>query len=104
MRALNRVRRECDAFHHLDNVTFLETRHDDLIAYVKRGTVDTVVVCVNLNPFAFSEGLVDLPAELGLPGSFEVVDALTGAEYRWRTGDNYLLLSPGSSHVMRVGA
>jgi starch synthase (maltosyl-transferring) len=101
---LNRLRHESDAFQHLDNVTFLDTRHDDLIAYVKRGAVDTVVVCVNLNPFAFSEGLVDLPAGLGFPASFEVVDALTGAEYRWRTGDNYLLLSPGASHVMRVRA
>jgi starch synthase (maltosyl-transferring) len=99
---LNDIRHSCDAFEQLDNVTFLDTRHDDLLAYAKRGTSETVVVCVNLNAFAFSEGLVEVPADLGLPPSFEVLDLLSGAEYRWRTGDNYLLLSPGSSHVMRI--
>jgi starch synthase (maltosyl-transferring) len=99
---VNRIRRECDPFHHLDNVTFLDSRHEDLIAYVKRSPSETVVVCVNLNPHTFSEGLLALPPELELPSSFQVVDLLDGGEYRWRTGDNYVLLSPGSSHIMRI--
>jgi hypothetical protein len=61
-----------------------------------------VVVCVNLDPHVFAEGLLAVPAGLGLPASFPVVDLLDGSEYRWRTGDNYLLLSPGSAHVLRV--
>jgi starch synthase (maltosyl-transferring) len=99
---VNLVRRSYDAFQHIDNITFLDTRHEDLVAYFKRGSSDSVIVCVNLNPQIFSEGLLNIPASLGLPGSFHVVDLLDGTGYRWRTGDNYVLLSPGSSHIMRI--
>jgi starch synthase (maltosyl-transferring) len=99
---VNLIRRSYDAFEHIDNATFLDTRHDDLIAYFKRGRSASVIVCVNLNPRVFSEGLLAIPASLELPASFQVVDLLDGAGYRWRTGDNYVLLSPGSSHIMRI--
>jgi starch synthase (maltosyl-transferring) len=101
-RRLNEARRANAALRRLDNITFLETRHDELIAYVKQEPGNAVVVCVNLDPLLPSEGLVTVPSGLGLPEVFGVVDALTGQPYSWHAGGNYVRLEPGQSHVLRV--
>jgi starch synthase (maltosyl-transferring) len=99
---LNEIRRANRSLQRLDNVTFLDTAHDSLIAYAKRSEADTTVVCVNLDPSAAREGLVTVPPELGLPGSFAVQDLLTDETYAWRVGGNFIRLAPGQAHVMHV--
>jgi starch synthase (maltosyl-transferring) len=103
---LNRIRRENPAFHRLDNITFLETENEELIAYVKREASNVVIVCVNLDPDRPQEGVVVVPAELGLPPVFTVRDLLDDRPYSWRIGRNYLGLEPGArqAHVMRPEA
>ena len=46
-----------------------------------------------------------MPAELGLPAKFTVVDVLTDDTFMWKTGSNYVKLEPGTrqAHVLRVG-
>ena len=61
-----------------------------------------MLVCVNLDPQAAQEGLVTVPDFLGLGSSFSATDALTGKRFSWKTGDNYVGLAPGQSHVLRV--
>ena len=95
---LNAVRREHRALQRLENLVFLETASDDLIAYAK----DDVVVVVNLDPFLPHEGLAILPAALGFPPAFPVHDLLTDEEHSWRIGRNYVRLEPGKSHVLHV--
>jgi starch synthase (maltosyl-transferring) len=99
---LNEIRRANRSLQRLDNVSFLETANESLIAYAKRDEADTVIVCVNVDPAASSEGLLTVPAALDLPASFVVQDLLTDETYAWHVGGNYVLLPPGGAHVMHV--
>jgi starch synthase (maltosyl-transferring) len=102
VRRLNRVRRESPALQHFDNLTWLETANDSLLAYAKR-TADDVVLCVvNLDPFAAQEGLAILPAASGLPPAFRAREVLLDETFVWHIGRNYVRLDPGQSHVLRV--
>ncbi|HEY4349015.1 MAG TPA: alpha-1,4-glucan--maltose-1-phosphate maltosyltransferase [Gaiellaceae bacterium] len=101
---LNRIRRDNPALRRLENITFLETANEQLIAYAKQEEENTILVCVNLDPKGATEGLVQIPGSLGLPDSFTVCDLLTGGEWTWKTGGNYVKLVPGErqAHVLEV--
>jgi starch synthase (maltosyl-transferring) len=102
VRRLNEARRANPALQRLENLTFLETMHDELLAYAKLEPDNAVLVCVNLDAAKPSEGLVTIPGTLGLPESFGVVDLLTNRTFSWHVGGNYVQLEPGQSHVLRV--
>jgi starch synthase (maltosyl-transferring) len=101
---INRIRRENVALQELDNVTFLETANEALIAYVKQSPGNTIITVVNIDPHQPQEGLTILPAHLGLPPSFTAHDLLTDDRFQWRIGQNYIRLEPWSrqAHVIRV--
>jgi starch synthase (maltosyl-transferring) len=103
--SVNRARRENPALQRFDNVTFLETENDSLFAYLKRTGDNTVVVVVNLDPFATQEGVCILPVATGLPPAYRVHDLLADetADWTWHIGRNYVRLNPGQSHVLRIG-
>ncbi|MBV9422583.1 MAG: alpha-1,4-glucan--maltose-1-phosphate maltosyltransferase [Solirubrobacterales bacterium] len=104
IKRLNTIRRENPALQYFDNVTFLDTANDALIAYAKRMGQNAVITVVNLDPDRAQEGLAIVPAHLGLPPSFTAHDLLTGERYPWRIGPNYVRLEPGlrQAHVARV--
>ncbi|HEY1740865.1 MAG TPA: maltotransferase domain-containing protein [Acidimicrobiia bacterium] len=102
IRRLNEIRRSSGVFRRLDNVTFVDTANEQLVAYVKGRGHDAVVVCVNLDPYANATGLLTLPDTLDLPLGFVATDLLTGAEYGWHVGDNFVQLGPGGAHVLAV--
>ena len=87
-----------EPLQRVDNLHFLETESDALIAYVK----DDVIVVVNLDPRAAHEGLCIVPVALRLPPAFVVRDLLSGEVYPWRIGRNYVRLDAGQSHVLKV--
>jgi len=99
---LNRARRENAALQRLDNVTFLETENEQLFGYLKRTGDNDVIVVVNLDPTAVQRGVCILPVATGLPPAYRVQDLLTGKEWTWHIGRNYVELEPGKSHVLRV--
>ena len=99
---LNQIRHSNRSLQRIDNVTFLDTANEQLIAYAKQSDADTVIVCVNLDPFAAREGLLRVELSLGLPGTFVVQDLLTNVIYDWQTGGNYVLLQPGGAHILHV--
>jgi starch synthase (maltosyl-transferring) len=101
---LNEIRRAHRCLQHLDDVTFLETANEPVIAYLKDSPADTLIVCVNLDAAETREGLVIVPPELDLPASFQVQDLLTDDIYGWQTGGNYVRLPPGGSHILELGA
>ena len=45
-----------------------------------------------------------VPAELGTPPAFSVLDELSGDHFQWRIGRNYVRLTPGErqAHLLRV--
>jgi starch synthase (maltosyl-transferring) len=96
---LNAIRREQPVLQRLENLRFLETENDRLIAYAKG---HEVLVVVNLDPRHPQEGVTVIPAALGLPPAFTVRDLLTGEEHAWRIGRNYVRLAPGGAHLLRV--
>jgi starch synthase (maltosyl-transferring) len=100
---LNEIRRSNRSLQQLAGTSFLETANDQLIAYVRRSATDTLIVCVNLDPFAAQEGLAVLPADFPLPDTFTVQDLLSARSYRWQRAGNYLRLEPGQAHIMQVG-
>ncbi len=104
IRRLNEIRRGHPALHRFESLAWLETQNDDLIAFAKQEGDDTVIVVVNLDPFAAREGLCIVPAALGLPEAFTARDLLADRAYRWRIGRNYVHLPPGGAHVISVEA
>jgi starch synthase (maltosyl-transferring) len=101
---INEARRANPALHHLDNVWFLETENDALVAYAKRTGSNIVVCVVNIDPYNTQEGIAIVPAELGTPPAFSVHDELTDERFQWRIGRNYVRLEPGNrqAHILRV--
>jgi starch synthase (maltosyl-transferring) len=95
---LNAIRRRHPALQGLENLRFLETENEQLIAYAK----DDLLVVVNLDPRTAHEGVTVIPAALGLPPVFTVRDLLAEEDHSWRIGRNYVRLEPGKSHVLRV--
>jgi starch synthase (maltosyl-transferring) len=98
VRRLNSIRRRHPALQRLENLRFLETENEQLIAYAK----DDVLVVVNLDPRAAHEGVTVIPAALGLPPVFNVRDLLAEEDHSWRIGRNYVRLEPGAAHVLHV--
>ena len=106
---LNQVRRAHRALQRFDNLLFVRTENEHLLAYLKRdpeGDADLLVV-VNLDPRRPHEGIVDIPlAFLGLgdDAAFGVEDLLTGAQYVWRGPRNYVRIDPAwqPGHLFRI--
>jgi starch synthase (maltosyl-transferring) len=99
---LNTARRENPALQRLDNLTFLETANEQLIAYSKHEPGNTVLVCVNLDATTAQEGLVTIPDVLSLPATFPAIDLVTGKRFAWKTGGNYVSLGPGQAHLLHA--
>ena len=100
--SLNRARRENAALQRLDNVSFLETENEQLFGYLKHEPGNDVIVVVNLDPVATQQGVCILPVSTGLPPAYRVRDLLSGDEWTWHIGRNFVELPPGESHVLRV--
>ena len=100
---INDIRRENVALQHLDNIQFLTTENDALIAYAKRTGDNTIVCVVTLDPVNAQEGVVVVPYGLGLPPVFTVTDLLSGESFDWRMGRNFVRLDPYRvAHLLRV--
>jgi starch synthase (maltosyl-transferring) len=101
---LNEIRRTHPALQELSNITFLETGNDGLIAYVKRTGSDTIITVACLDAHTPQEGMVTIPASVGVPPAFTAHDLLSGERYAWRIGKNFVRLAPGwrMAHVLTV--
>jgi starch synthase (maltosyl-transferring) len=96
--ALNRARRAEPALQVVDNIGWLETENDALVAYAK----DDVVCVVNIDPHSPQAGACVIPVALGYPPAFNARELITGDTFTWRAGRNYVELPPGGSHVLKV--
>ena len=100
---INAIRRENEALQHLDNIQFLTTENDALLAYAKRTGDNIIIVVVTLDPVSAQEGVVVIPYGLGLPPVFTVTDLLSGESFDWRMGRNFVRLDPYRvAHLLRV--
>jgi starch synthase (maltosyl-transferring) len=101
---LNQIRRDNPALQRLENVRFLDTQNDALVAYAKREGSNVVITVVNVDPHTAQEGLVVVPYELGVPPAFTVTDLLDLGRYDWHVGGNYVRIDPWerAGHVLHV--
>jgi starch synthase (maltosyl-transferring) len=101
---INQIRRDNPALQRLENIRFLETQNDALVAYAKREGRNTIVTVVNVDPANTQEGLVVVPYELGVPPAFTVTDLLDLGRYDWHVGGNFVRLNPWerAGHVLHV--
>ena len=104
---LNRLRREHGALQRVDNLTFLDTGSDQILAYWKHSDDEDLVIVVNLDPHGAHDTLVHLPlADLALPADqpFVVEDLLGHERYTWQGFGNYVRLDPTQrgGHVFRL--
>jgi starch synthase (maltosyl-transferring) len=99
---LNAIRRANVALQRLEAIDFLETENDQLLAYVRPAEDNVLIVCANLDPASAREGVAVVPASLGVPPAFAATELLSGQEFHWRLGRNFLRLEPGESHILRV--
>jgi starch synthase (maltosyl-transferring) len=108
---LNRVRREHPALQRLRNLRFHPTDTDQILAWSKSeplpdGTLDTVIVVVNLDPHGARTDVVHLDlAALGVaPGSQLAVHDEVSGETFWWGEHNYVRLDPfvEPAHVLTV--
>ena len=98
VKRLNEARRALPALQRVDNLRWLETENEQLVAYVK----DDVVCVVNIDPHHEREGACVIPVALRWPPAFEVRDVLREETYTWRAGRNYVKLGPGEAHLLKV--
>src|SRR5262249_57865100 len=82
IRVLNRVRRDNPALQEFLNLRFLDCPDPNILAYAKTSAdmANTVIIAVNLDPYAAHEGEVELPlAAFDLPADaeFSVEEAFT---------------------------
>jgi starch synthase (maltosyl-transferring) len=100
---MNAIRRANPALQYLDNIQFLTTENDALIAYAKRTGDNTIITVVTLDPVDAQEGVVVVPYGLGLAPVFTVTDLLSGESFDWRMGRNFVRLDPYRvAHLLRV--
>jgi starch synthase (maltosyl-transferring) len=105
---INETRRKHASLSTFKNLHFHHTDKEELLAFSKRSPhEDAILVVVNLNPFNWEEGSVDLDLEaLGISSHepFVVEDILTGARYTWQGPNNYVRLDPQiePAHIFRI--
>ncbi len=104
---LNRIRRENPALHRIDNLAFVSSDNEQILAYVKRAQEGDLVIAVNLDPHHVQETMLHLPIDelgIGADDTFEVEDLLGGQRYSWRGPHNYVRLDPAErvGHILRI--
>jgi starch synthase (maltosyl-transferring) len=105
---INRIRRDNPALHLYDNVRFVSTDNDQILAYIKAtDDLSNVILCVvNLDPYWTQSAWLDVPAyDWGLADQPYVVhDLLRDERYTWHGSRNWVRLDPTvqPAHILRV--
>jgi starch synthase (maltosyl-transferring) len=102
---VNEIRREHRALQEYDNLRFVDTTDENVLAYYK-ATVDLsdiVLVVVNLDPFHAHESVVWLPLEvMGIDdgGQFRANELLSDETFLWTGNQQQLTLDPLQNPAM----
>ncbi len=106
---INKIRKENKALHPEGCTAICGTDNDSLFACARftEDRSNIIIAVVNLDPHSTQSGWVDVPNDIiGLPSesAFVASDLLTGKDYSWKTGRNYVSLNPDVSqaHIFRV--
>lgn len=106
---VNRIRRNHPALHEYDNLRFYWAEGDDLLCYGKSTPdhSDNILIVVNLNPHEPRAGRIWFdPTAFGLDPNelFVASDLISGQQWTWRGGDQWIRLDPiqQSAHIIQL--
>jgi len=104
---INRIRRDNPALQRLDNLRFVHSEYEPVLAYLKRAPGNDLLVVVNTDPHAAHDSMIHVPVDelgIGEDQPYWVHDLLTGERYEWRGVRNYVRLDPEHkvAHVFRI--
>jgi starch synthase (maltosyl-transferring) len=106
---INRIRRDHPALREYRNLRFFWAEGDDLLCYGKSTAdhTDNILIVVNLEPQETRAGRIWFdPAAFGLDTSepFSATDLLTGQQWTWHGGDQWVRLDPRleSAHIIHL--
>lgn len=94
---INRIRRESPALQNTWNYRKLDVDNESIMAFMKAGDDDVVIVVVNLDPYNIKRGGVEVVLEsdeLERYRQFMVHDLLGDERYIWHEGRNEVVLDP----------
>lgn len=102
---LNQIRKDHPALHEYDNLRFVETSDDNVLAYYKAtpDRSDIVLVVVNLDPFHAHTSSVRLPLEIwGIDhfGQYSARELFTDESFLWTGAEQHLTLDPQINPAM----
>jgi starch synthase (maltosyl-transferring) len=104
---INEIRHKHPSLSLFANLHFHQTDKDHLLAFSKSSPEDTVLVIVNLNPFHWEEGTINVDLDALRIGDharpYEVHDLITETTYLWHGSHNYVRLDPDEpAHIFEV--
>ncbi len=102
---VNAIRRDHPALHEYDNLRFVHTSDDNVLAYYKASEdlADVVLVVVNLDPFHTHQSTVSLPLDrMGVEadGQVRAHELLSNETFLWTGGEQHLALDPNRNPAM----
>lgn len=102
---VNAIRRDHPALQEYENLRFVDTSDDNVLAYYKAtdDLSDIVLVIVNLDPFHTHRSTVSLPLDrLGIErdGQVRAHELLSNESFLWTGGEQHLTLDPQHNPAM----
>jgi len=102
---VNAIRRDHPALHEYENLRFVDTSDDNILAYYKatEDLTDIVLVVVNLDPFHTHESMVSLPlGHMGVDpgGQVRAHELLSNGTFLWTGGEQQIRLDPNHNPAM----
>jgi starch synthase (maltosyl-transferring) len=94
---INNIRKENESYQQTNNIKFLETGNDQLIAFYKwnQDRTNETLTVISLDAYNSQSGFVKLPLhDLGVNNGrkVEVIDLVTRNSYNWYNESNYVQL------------
>lgn len=109
IKKINHLRNQYTSLQYTDNISFIETHNEKVIAYYKRGkiTKDNLIIIVNLNCQGAEDALLEFDPEYyraANPEKFFVRELLQDVRYEWHGKQHYIRLDPCDlpAHILAI--
>ncbi|MBD3384671.1 DUF3416 domain-containing protein [candidate division KSB1 bacterium] len=109
IKQVNHIRNNYEAFQQTNNLHFIPTGNDQLLAFIKTGTTKNInmMVVINMDPHYRQSGFVEMPIgdlEIEESNPYMVHDLVSDEKYIWQGSRNYIELGHETvpAHIFRI--